>query len=322
MVLVTGGAGFIGSEVVRQLCQRGHSVTVIDNFTSGKADHLHGLDIKLIKGDICDSEVLFEALKDQEQVVHLAALPFIPDSYVAPEQFFRVNAMGTVSLIRHAIRSESVEKFVHISSSEVYGAAKYVPMDEEHPTLPHSTYAASKLAADRAAYTIHKEHGFPVVILRPFNSYGPRVTQPYIIPEIITQLLRADTVLLGNTETSRDFTYVGDTAKGIIAACGSKEAIGETINLASGTEVRIKELVVLISKLLGKGEVSVQHDESRMRPYDVDRLVGDYSKAQKILGWKPEVSLSDGLERTIEWIRQHPEVILEPFRGWRGLFDR
>lgn len=314
-VLVTGGAGFIGSEVVRQLCKLGANVTVLDNFTSGKTEYLNGLDVKIVRGDVCDKELVSNVLKDQEMVVHMAALPFIPDSYVNPGAFFEANTIGTMNMMWGAIRSESVEKFVHISSSEVYGSAKYVPMDEDHPTLPHSTYAASKLAADRAVFTLHKEHGFPAVIIRPFNSYGPRITQPYIIPEIVTQLLNGDRLRLGNIDASRDFTYVSDTAGGVILALTEREAVGETINLGSGRDVKIGDLARLIASLMNKG-VQIEQDKSRFRPHDVGRLICDNSKAKKILGWEPRVSLEDGLRKTIEWIRAYPIKFKEPFKGW------
>ena len=316
-ILVTGGAGFIGSEVVRQLCELEAEVTVLDNFSSGKMEYIKKFDdIKVVEGDICDGEVVSKALKDQEMVIHLAALPFIPDCYYHPEEFFKVNAMGSVNIMRKSIQSETVKKFIHVSSSEVYGTARYAPMDEEHPTLPHSTYAVSKLAADRAIFAMHKEHGFPAVIIRPFNSYGPKVTQPYIIPEIALQLLSADgCVQLGNVEVSRDFTYVTDTARGIIMALTNKNAVGETINLGSGREVKIRDLVFLMAKLLGK-QVKIERDPTRLRPYDVERLLCDYTKARKILEWEPKVSLEEGLKKTIEWITNNPIMFKGPFKGW------
>jgi len=313
---VTGGAGFIGSEVVRQLCELEAEVTVFDNFSSGKMEYIKKFDIKVVRADICDDEVISKVLKDQEMVTHLAALPFIPDCYHHPDEFFKVNVMGTVNMMQKSIKSETVEKFVHISSSEVYGTAKYVPMDEEHPTIPHSTYAVSKLAADRVVFTMHKEHGFPAVIIRPFNSYGPNITQPYIIPEITLQLLSVnDCVQLGNVEVSRDFTYVTDTARGIIMALTNKNAVGETINLGSNREIKIRDLVFLMAKLLGK-QVKIERDPTRLRPYDVERLLCDYTKARKILGWEPKVSLEEGLKRTIEWIVNNPIKFKGPFKGW------
>jgi len=322
-VLVTGGAGFIGSEVVRQLCEQNADVTALDNFASGKMEYIKGLEsVKVVKGDICNEEVVSEALKDQELVVNLAALPFIPDCYYHPQEFFKVNTVGSINMMWGSIKCETVERFVHISSSEVYGTAKYVPMDEEHPTLPHSTYAASKLAADRAIFTMHKEHDFPTVIVRPFNSYGPNITQPYIIPEIVLQLLSPnDSVQLGNVESSRDFTYVTDTARGIVIALTNKNAIGETINLGSGKEIKILDMVFLMAKLSGK-RVKVEKDPTRFRSYDVERLSCDYTKAKKILGWEPKVSLEEGLKRTIEWIANNPIKFKGPFKGWYQSYYR
>jgi len=316
-ILVTGGAGFIGSEVVRQLYELEADVTVFDNFSSGKIDYIKEIhNIKVCKGDICDDKVASKLLKDQELVIHLAALPFIPDCYYHPDEFFRVNAMGSINMMWESIQSETVEKFVHVSSSEVYGTARYVPIDEEHPTLPHSTYAVSKLAADRAVFAMHKEHDFPAVIIRPFNSYGPNITQPYIIPEIVLQLLSAnDSIQLGNVESSRDFTYVEDTARGIIMVLTNKSAVGETINLGSGKEIKIRDLVFLMVKLLGK-RVKIERDPTRFRPYDVERLLCDYTKAKKILRWEPQVSLEEGLQRTIEWIANNPIRFKGPFKGW------
>lgn len=322
-VVVTGGAGFLGSEVVRQLYDKNADVTILDNFSSGKIEHLQnfGNHLKIVKGDVYDKEVVSKTIKDQEAVIHLAALPFIPDCYYHPEQFFKVNAEGSIILMQRSIRSETVKIFVHISSSEVYGNARYIPMDEEHPTFPHSTYAVSKLASDRAVFTMQKEHNFPAVIIRPFNSYGPNITQPYIVPEIILQLLmRKERVLLGNVENSRDFTYVTDTARGIILALIKKNAIGETINLGSGSDVKIKDLALLIAELLGK-QVKIENDPTRFRPYDVERLICNNMKAQRILDWQPQFSLKEGLKFTINWIKNNHVSFKEPFKGWRTYYN-
>ncbi len=211
-ILVTGGAGFIGSEVVSQLVKKNATVTVLDNFSSGKKQYLpKKKNLKIIKGDITDEKIIRRSVKDQEFVIHLAALPFIPDSFYYPADFFNVNTTGSVNLLWESVQSKTVTRFVHISTSEVYGSAQHVPMDENHPTNPHSTYAVSKLAGDRVAFTLHKENGFPVVIIRPFNSYGPKYTQPYIIPEIMNQLLNGNKeLMLGNISATRDFTYVSD----------------------------------------------------------------------------------------------------------------
>ena len=320
--LVTGGAGFIGSELVRQLCDEGANVSVFDNFSSGKIEYLKGLNIKIIRGSISNKENVKPALKDQEIVFHLAAFPFIPDCYSHPLEFFKVNTMGTVYLMWEAIRGKSVEKFLHVSSSEVYGTAKYTPMDENHPTLPHSTYAVSKLAAERAVFSLHKEHDFPTVVVRPFNSFGPRITQPYIIPEIITRLLKGNSVQLGNVESSRDFTYVSDTAKGIILAAIKRKAVGETINLGSGKDIKIKDLAHLIEKVLNKSGIQIVYDKSRLRPYDVDCLICDNSKARKLLDWKPEIPMEEGLKKTITWIKSNPLKFKKPFRGWPRAYGK
>jgi dTDP-glucose 4,6-dehydratase len=321
-ILVTGGAGFIGSEVVKQLCEEKAKVTVLDNFSSGKRKFVEGFDdVRIIAADICDEEKLSNALKDQEFVIHLAALPFIPDSYSFPQEFFNVNTIGTINVIWQSIQSESVERFVHVSTSEVYGAAKYIPMDEEHPTLPHSTYAVSKLAADRAVFTMHKEHGFPAVIIRPFNSFGPNITQPYIIPEIILQLLKGNSTLhLGNVESSRDFTFVSDTARGMILALSEKRAIGETINLGRSVDIKIRDLAFLIAELMGK-EIIIETDQARLRPFDVERLFCSNKKAEGLLGWKPIVSLEDGLKMTIDWIKKEGLSFKDPFGGWTKTYN-
>jgi len=320
-ILVTGGAGFIGSEVTAQLSRQGSRVTVMDDFTSGKIEYINSLDgVTVVRGDVCDREKIASATRDQEIVIHLAAMPFIPDCYYYPEDFFRVNAMGSINVIWHCIQSKSVERFVQVSSSEVYGTALYEPMDEKHPTLPHSTYAVSKLAADRAVFTMHKEHGYPAAIVRPFNSYGPRVTQPYIVPEIALQLLNGrNTLMLGNVDAIRDFTYVEDTARAIILASIEKQAVGETINVGTGVGVSIRELALQQAKILGR-EVTIQLDEKRLRPYDVGKLICDFGKARRILNWRPMISLEEGLALTIDWLKAHPISYRTPFAGWPSVY--
>ena len=316
-VLVTGGAGFIGSEITAQLSRQGSTVTVFDNFSSGKIEYVDSLNgVAVVRGDVCDRETVAKVVRDQEIVIHLAALPFIPDSYYYPDEFFRVNAMGSVNILWQCIQSKSVERFVQVSSSEVYGTALYRPMDERHPTLPHSTYAVSKLAADRAAFAMHKEHRYPVVVVRPFNSYGPRVTQPYVVPEIASQLLSGRrAVALGNTDAVRDFTYVEDTARAIILAGIENQSVGETINIGTGQGVSVRDLAVLMAKILGK-EVNIHFDERRLRPYDVGELICDFKKAHGILNWSPTVSLEEGLKMTLDWLKAHPVSYDSPFLGW------
>ena len=209
-----------------------------------------------------------------------------------------------------------------MSSSEVYGSARYTPMDENHPLIPQSTYSVSKLAAERVVYTIHKEHDLPAVIIRPFNSFGPNITQPYIIPEITSQLLKGNKeVRLGNINSKRDFTFVSDTARAIILSLVAEGIIGETINVGSERAVTIKELVKLIAGILSK-EVSIAIDPSRIRPSDVETLICDYSKASRLLGWHPKVSIKEGLELTIGWARKNGIRLKTAFKGWPATYSR
>ena len=314
-ILVTGGAGFIGSETVQQLLSEGARVTVFDNFSSGKKKYLPKQDkrLKIIKGDITDEKAVNKVTKDQEIIFHLAALPFIPDSFYYPVDFFKVNTIGSMNIFWSAVKSKTVETVINTSTSEIYGSAQYTPMDENHPTSPYSTYAVSKLAADRAAFTLHKENGFPVVIIRPFNTFGPRFTEPYIIPEIIGQILEGNRELnLGNVNSTRDLTFVSDTVKGFIKAAKEKKAIGEIINIGSQNEVKITELVTKLSKVAGV-KTKIKIDESRLRPYDVNRLVCNNKKAQKLLKWKPTITVDNGLKETYEWAKNNKVDFDAPF---------
>ena len=314
-ILITGGAGFIGSEAVNQLLNEGAKVTVFDNFSSGKKHYLPkgNKKLRIIKGDITNERAVINVTKDQEIVLHLAALPFIPDSFYYPVDFFKTNTIGSMHVFWSAVKSKTVETVVNISTSEIYGSAQYTPMDENHPTSPYSTYAVSKLAADRAAFTLHKENGFPVVILRPFNTFGPRYTEPYIIPEIIGQILRGTKELnLGNVNSTRDFTFVSDTVNGMISAAKEKKAVGEIINIGSQNEIRIGDLVTKLSKI-AKIKTKIKRDESRLRPYDVNRLVCNNKKAQQLLKWKPRISVDKGLKITYDWAKNNKVIFNAPF---------
>ena len=312
-ILVTGGCGFIGSEIVKQLSQIGASVTIIDNLSSGKEKYIQGLsNVKLITADLLDNDAVRSAVKDKEYVISNAALPFIQDSYYLPKKFFDVNVNATISLALAVIKEKKAKRFVHISSSEIYGTARYIPMDESHHTTPQSTYAVSKLAGERVVFTMHKEHNLPAVIIRPFNSFGPNITQPYIIPEIIRQMMKGDVIKLGNLNAKRDLTYVTDTARGIILSLVKEGVIGEVINIGSQRSFSIKDLVSLISEIMDK-KVSVEVDPSRFRPYDVDTLICNYERATKLLGWKPEITVKEGLEKTVEWAKKEKFDIGIPF---------
>lgn len=306
-VMVTGGAGFIGSTLVRELIKEGAKVIVFDLFTSGDMRNLKDVKdkISVIKGDITDHN--FQKILKRsgaEYVFNLAAEPYIPHCYYRPMRFFEVNANGALNVL-FASKHLGIKKIVQYSTSEVYGSAKYVPMDEDHPTLPLSTYAASKLATDRLCYTLHHEQNIPVVILRQFNVYGPRETQPYIIPELITQLSRSNKLHLGNIKAKRDLTYVEDAARGAIALMKTPSTEGQVFNLGTGRDWSVEQLANMIGKLMGHNKIYIEIDPSRLRPLDVTRLQCDSKKARQLTGWKPRTDIIEGLKNTIEDFENH-----------------
>jgi NAD dependent epimerase/dehydratase len=311
-VLVTGADGFIGSHLVERLVARGAAVRALVLYNSfGHRGWLDTVDshlqsqIEIVTGDIRDPFRTRTIMRDAEIVFHLASLIAIPYSYHAPESYVATNVSGTLNLLQAAL-DERVGRFVHVSTSEVYGSAQSVPMNEQHPLSAQSPYAASKIAADQLALSFQKSYGLPVTLARPFNTYGPRQSARAIIPTIITQALLVGTgksaIHLGSTSPRRDFTYVTDTADGLIATAECDGAIGETINLGSGTEISIGDLAAKIIAITTKS-VSITTDSRRLRPpeSEVDRLLCDNAKAAKLLGWKPTMSLDDGLRRTIDW---------------------
>jgi len=306
-VMVTGGAGFIGSTLVRELLKEGAKVIVFDNFLSGKRINLKEVEdkIKIIEGDILDKnfkDVLTE--NNIEYLFNLAAEPYIPHCYERPTQFFEINANGAMQVM-FAAKAAGVKRIVQYSTSEVYGTARQVPMDEHHPTIPASTYAVSKLAADRLCYTLHHEQGIPVIILRQFNVYGPRETHPYIIPELISQLSKGNKLKLGNIKATRDLTYVTDAARGAIGLMKCPEAVGEVFNMGTGVDHSVETMARTIGKLMGHDNIEIEVEQARLRPLDVNVLQCNYFKLHKLTGWDPEVSFEDGLQKTIDYFKEN-----------------
>ena len=246
-------------------------------------------------------------MNGSEIVFHLGALIAIPYSFEAPASYVQANVMGTLNVLQ-AARTLGVERIVHTSTSEVYGTAQYVPIDEKHPLQGQSPYSASKIGADKMAEAFRRSFDLPVVTLRPFNTFGPRQSPRAVIPTIISQCLAGATVHLGSLGPTRDFLFVTDSVEGYLRAAVADDVVGETINMGTGREISIGDLAQLIVRMTG-GTATIETEERRTRPdeSEVERLLADASLARSRLGWSPQVSLEDGLARTIEWIRQNPE---------------
>ncbi len=309
-VLVTGAGGFIGSHLVERLVELGASVRALIHYNAlgswGWLDYSpHRERIEVLMGDLTDRDLVFQAARNVEIIFHLGALIAIPYSYQAPSSYVRTNIEGTLNILL-AARDLNVTRLVHTSTSEVYGTARYVPIDENHPLQGQSPYSATKIAADKLAEAFYCSYGVPVVIVRPFNTYGPRQSTRAVIPTIINQCLNGDTIRLGHLHPTRDLNYVSDTVEGFLRAATADNVLGQTINLGSGREISIGNLALLVARLLGK-QVQIMTDERRRRPEksEVERLLADNSKAKRLLGWEPRVSLEEGLLRTIDWMREH-----------------
>jgi dTDP-glucose 4,6-dehydratase len=311
-VLVTGAGGFIGSHLVERLVNSGFLVRAFVRYNSRQdPGFLSQLDpdtrahVEVVAGDLQDGGAVDDAMRGVRLAFHLGALIAIPYSYQHPNEVVGVNVLGTLNVL-NAARRHRIEKLIHTSTSEVYGSARYVPMDEAHPLQGQSPYSASKIGADKIAESYCRSFELPVITVRPFNTYGPRQSTRAVIPTIITQALSGGRVALGSLAPRRDFTFVTDTVEGFVKAATADCTPGITVNLGTGRDVSIGELAELIFSLLGR-QLEIATETERVRPKDseVDRLCSDPSLAAEVLGWKPEVSLEDGLRRSIDWMREH-----------------
>jgi NAD dependent epimerase/dehydratase len=306
-VLITGGMGFIGSHLAERLVQLGAKVRVLGRYNSvGRRGWLEDSpqlsDIECLLGDVRDRDFVERSVAGVDIVFHLAALIGIPYSYAAPQSYVDTNVSGTLNLLTSALKQD-VARFIHTSTSEVYGSALFVPITEEHPLRGQSPYSASKIGADKIAESFHCSFELPVVTVRPFNTFGPRQSVRAIIPTIIDQCLHCEAVHLGSLTPTRDFNFVSNTVDGFIAAGEHPDAVGKTFNFGCGKEISIQALQALIQDLLGT-DLPVETEEKRVRPKgsEVDRLLADFGLANSILGWEPRVTLRQGLAQTIEWL--------------------
>ncbi len=309
--LVTGADGFIGSHLAEALLEEGADVKAFvyyNSFSSwGWLDTLSRdklKDIEIFAGDVRDPNGVREAVRGMDIVFHLAALIGIPFSYHSPDSYVDTNIKGALNILQ-ACRVYDVERVVVTSTSEVYGTAQYVPIDENHPFQGQSPYSATKIGADRIAESFYRSFGTPVIIARPFNTYGPRQSARAVIPTIITQLLNnKKEIRLGSLYPTRDLNYVSDVCKGFISLAKCNEAVGREINIGSGTEIAIGHLAKQLIKLIGSSaRIISEGQRKRPKKSEVERLVCDNSLIQKLTGWKPEVSLEKGLKKTIVWFK-------------------
>jgi NAD dependent epimerase/dehydratase len=313
-VLVTGAGGFIGSHLVQQLLLSGAHVRALVRYNSTNSrGFLESLPtheqqhIQIVMGDLKDPDAVRQAAKGMDVVFHLGALVAIPYSYQNPTDVMQTNVLGSLH-VAQAVRELGIPRLIHTSTSEVYGSARYVPMDETHPLQGQSPYSASKIAADKIMESFYCSYDLPVVTVRPFNSYGPRQSMRAVIPTIINQALHRDEIVLGNIDATRDFTFVEDTARAFLAAATSATGMGQVFNAGSSFEISVGELAERVKKLVCR-DLPVRVADSRTRPTksEVNRLFSDSSKAASTLGWFPLVGIDQGLQRTINWMRNHKD---------------
>ena len=313
-VLVTGAGGFIGSHLVERLVAEGHKVRALVRY-NGRDDrgHLDRLDarvkaaVEVHRGDLKDPEAVRKAVEGRSWVFHLGALIAIPYSYQNPLDVVQTNVLGTAHVLDACRASPALDRVVLTSTSEVYGTALRVPIDEDHPLQGQSPYAASKIGSDALGLSYHKAFGLPVAVLRPFNTFGPRQSARAIIPTIISQALTRPVVKLGSLDPRRDLTYVKDTAAGFTAIAACDAAIGRVVNIGRGSDLTIGELVAKIGALIGT-PIQVEADAQRVRPAksEVGRLLAGTALAKELWGWEPSYSLDRGLQETIDWVRANP----------------
>lgn len=309
-VLVTGADGFIGSHLTELLVEQGYEVRALAqynsfNFWGWLEDVGCRKDIEIISGDVRDPDVCRRITRDVDTVFHLAALIAIPYSYEAPDSYVETNVNGTVNICRAALEN-GVRRVIHTSTSEVYGTARYVPIDEQHPLQPQSPYSASKIGADMMAMSYYNAFGLPLCIARPFNTYGPRQSARAVIPTIISQIASGATrIQLGDVSPTRDFNYVRDTCRGFLELAKCDAAIGQTVNIGSNYEISVGDTLDLIRDIMGS-DVEFVVDERRLRPEksEVFRLWCDNSKIRGLTGFEPEIDIREGLRRTVEWFTQ------------------
>ena len=315
-VFITGAGGFIGSHLAEELCNEGANVTAFVHYnalgTNGWLDHSSfASEMRIIRGDICDRDIIMGAMEDAEFVFHLAALIAIPYSYASPISYIKTNIEGTLNILQCS-RLLGVSRLIHTSTSEVYGTALSVPITEDHPLQGQSPYSASKIGADKITESFFCSFDLPAVTVRPFNTFGPRQSSRAVIPTIISQCLSGTKrIQLGNLNPTRDLNYVKNTVRGFLAAALAKGVEGNTFNLGSGEEISIGDVANLIIEKTGSNAV-VECDTRRLRPEksEVERLVASTTKAKEKLNWKPDVSFQDGIDLTINWCTEN----LEAFR--------
>jgi len=311
IVLVTGAGGFIGSRLCERMVEEGASVRAFVRYTSRAEIGLLKLlpseilgTVEIIRGDLRDFNAVEQAAKGVDTIFHLGALISIPYSYVHPVETVQTNVIGTMNILEACRKTGA--KLVHTSTSEVYGTALRVPIDEDHPLQGQSPYSASKIGADKLVESYYRSFDIPAVSIRPFNTYGPGQSNRAVIPTIITQALSGDVVRLGNLDAIRDFTYLDDTVDGFLLAGMADLWNGETFNLGTGEEITIAAVAELIFRIMGK-QPKIQVEPARLRPEksEVMRLISDNRKAKEVLGWQPKVGMEEGLRRTIDWVSTH-----------------